>query len=276
MEDADNGFDNIMALLEFEANDATIEPESEGSNTTDSTESDSEVSELSESLGSEDWANVESNEEEFVDSNEYNHRMKDNISSTDSSEYHDIPTPQKPQGEEYFWDEETESPTFQSVLSNEANSTVVNYHQNLPHHWPPRRLSSEYNCQMEVTLLPGAGAHRDQYFDEDAFTDSPDHNTSDQVTEDLLGEDTQRLNSACPPASTSDNINDEASNQLSVDHRPDTHLDQATKSSSVKSLDKLRKPLQLQTSAPKRSKRLEHKPRLDYDILHSRGRSGTM
>ena len=129
---------------------------------------------------------------------------------------------------------------------------------------------------MEVTLLPGAGVHREQYFDEDAFLDSPDHKTSGQVTEDLLGENGQRLRSACPQASTSDNINDEASNQLSVDHRTDTHLDQATKSSSVKSLGKTQKPLQLQTSAPKRSKRLEDKPRLDYDILNSRGRSGTM
>ena len=210
--------------------------------------------------------NVEENGVIMTDSDEdlMDRSAQVSFLSTDSSEYHELPSINHDQSGDYIWDDETESPTFQSPPDSVPHLPSVG--AQLPPHWPPRRLSSEYTSQLEVTLLPGAApCDERQYFHEDAVFQLA-HEDSLGLSPEM---DHASLETSASTVGASRDINFEAaaSAQLSTDITSDTHLfssDQVTTNPHTSS------PLHHQ----RHSSRLESKDRVDYKVLDSEGRTG--
>ena len=123
--------------------------------------------------------------------------------SSDGSEYYDF-TPSKQiyteeEDESLDWDEDTEQLSF--IENNEIEETVRNStpgpdatqpthprvvgdYQTFPFVWPPRRLSSEFNNQQIVSLVPRGGQENEEpehYFDEDNVFDDQEKLTIEEM-----------------------------------------------------------------------------------------------
>ena len=198
-----------------------------------------------------------------------------NTSATsDGSCYRELSLVRQRHDSDYYWDEQQEQPSFLNSETDQDQEDTEQVNHSLGH-WPPRHLSSEYNAQMEVSLVPGSTETGPQYFDDDAFLNFEADNR-------LITNASQDLSLAPGLASLAPlNINrgEGPLSPVSSTHSEELHHETSDRLSSNVDVSENREPsaptFNSKTSqdADKRSSsRLQSKARVDYRHLDSKGK----
>ena len=188
--------------------------------------------------------------------------------STDGSEYYDVPTNRGAinQEEDYDWDEHEESLSFTASEAEAGQPT-------LPPGWPPRRLSSECSNQMIVTQLAPTNSNFETYFEDTAFENNR-MLASSSVTPHQQTDKSPQLMVNLPVADVTVESEDPFSGSDPEFHLSDVSDPEETAGAIL--LPSGQEQADPAHTGQRHSSRIRNSARPDYRSLHSKGRTSNL